>query len=158
VRTKETGLSKAALQELRVLHQKGKGALTPEAVLSKATSAKSALHSYFTWDDTEAAQRYRLEQARGVIRSVRVELLHVDRKPINVRAFVSLPSDRGKGAGYQHIVSVMRQPGPRAELLAAALAELGAFRKRYADLAELAGVFEEIDKIVKKSKAKKKAS
>lgn len=85
-----------------------------------------------------------------------MQLIREDRPPIKVRAFVSLPSDRGTGVGYRHITRVLSVAAQREEMLATALAELHTFRKRYADLSELAGVFEEIEKLMKKHKAKKR--
>ena len=66
------------------------GALTPALVVSLAADPDHELHPRFVWDDTEAARRFRLVQASGLIRSVTV---HVDRgedqAPVRVRAFVA---------------------------------------------------------------------
>lgn len=156
MKTRESGLPKKAIQELRVLYKSKKGMLTPEDVLQRARVRSSALHSYFEWDDTEAARKYRLEQARGVIRTVRVHIERVDVPEIKVRAYVSLPSDRNTTTGYRHISLVMATPAQRNELLAVALAEFEALRKRYADLTELAGVFEAIEKAAKNTKPMKR--
>lgn len=91
------------------------GQLTPEIILEQASDPEHELHQFFIWDDTEAARRYRLNQARGMILSVKfvVELV-VDRKrdkvaqaiekatssPVKrptarVRQFLSMPKQRG---------------------------------------------------------------
>ena len=44
--------------------------LTAAIVLRDAKKARSPLHDHFEWDDGEAAQQYRLNQARYVLRSV----------------------------------------------------------------------------------------
>ena len=44
--------------------------VTPVEVVKAARKAKSAMHDCFEWDDTAAAEEYRLEQARLVLRSI----------------------------------------------------------------------------------------
>lgn len=64
--------------------------LTPALVLKEASSPDHPLHRRFTWDDSEAAERWRLHQAQVLIRSVNVVIeKSADMPPIKVRAFVS---------------------------------------------------------------------
>jgi hypothetical protein len=46
--------------------------LTPELVLTEARKPDHPLHSRFEWDDSVAAERWRLEQAHRLITSLRV--------------------------------------------------------------------------------------
>jgi hypothetical protein len=79
----------SVLDQLQAIYNRHK-ALTPQIVLTEATDPKHPLHHRFTWDETEAAERWRLYQAQALIRSVNVV---IDRgeslPPISVRAFVS---------------------------------------------------------------------
>ena len=52
------------------------GQLSPEVVLMAASDPASPLHKHFEWDDERAGAAYRIEQARELIRSVRVEITH----------------------------------------------------------------------------------
>lgn len=64
-------------------------ALTPEKVLDKARSKKSAMHNCFTWEDSEAAHKWRLEEARQIVRAL-VVIEPIDNEPdsvIQVRAY-----------------------------------------------------------------------
>jgi hypothetical protein len=64
--------------------------LTPQIVLAEATDPQHPLHRRFTWDDGEAAERWRLHQAQALIRSVNVVIERGENEtPIAVRAFVS---------------------------------------------------------------------
>ena len=65
----------AALEILEGLANIADGELTPEAVLTAATPPGSPLHEYFTWDDGEAANLYRLSEARALVRRYLVEVL-----------------------------------------------------------------------------------
>lgn len=122
------------------------GLIKPSDVVAFAASPKTSLHACFTWDDTEAAKQWRLEQARGLIRCYVVVADAPDSGP--VRAFVSLRSDRKtEGGGYRRIVDVMSNEQLHAQLMRDALTDLRAAQKRYAQLQELAGVFEAVDRV-----------
>ena len=74
------------------------GDLTAPRVVEEARAESSPLHAHFDWDDTTAAHKHRLEQARTLIRRVRLEVTvheHVFRVP----AYVHDPS-RDKEGGY----------------------------------------------------------
>ena len=62
----------AALTEL----EDSRGGLTPDLVLETARDPTSPLHQCFEWDDTVAAHRYRVDQARYLITSHRVEVIY----------------------------------------------------------------------------------
>lgn len=142
--------TKKAIEAVRAADPEG--LLRPEAVVEAARDDSSPLHSYFTWDDTEAARRQRLHEARHLIR-VAVTVLPNSTEP--VRAFVSLSTERGKaqpgrvtgGSGYRLITKVLTDEQAREQLLADALRELEAFRRKYARLAELAPVFKAMAKV-----------
>lgn len=128
-------------EELETLRQQNGGVLHEELVVSAAAKPTSPLHEYFTWDNTEAARLYRLEEARGLIRRVYVTFESADHQKINVRAYASLASDRLAGGGYRSLTEIMSDADRREELLQTALAELEAMRNRYQVLTELAPVF-----------------
>lgn len=129
--------------ELMEIAKRNGGAISPHAVVEFARNKKTALHSRFTWDDTKAAQEYRLYEARQLLR---VYVTVLDGSTAPVRAFVSLPEDRSREAGYRPIATVMSSEERRASLLAMAFAELEVFRHKYAALSELAEVFSAIDR------------
>ena len=62
-------LDQAALAEIETLHRDG-ARLTPLQIIEQSRSPNSALHRYFTWDDTEAAHAFRVIQAKQVLRVV----------------------------------------------------------------------------------------
>lgn len=112
------------------------GRLDPKRVVDWARrNRSSALHSRFQWDDTKAAEQYRLWQARELI--VSVEVTYADGKQRQV--YVSPISTRGKG-GYHRLVDVISDADLRGQFLSDALAELERVCARYEDLTELAGV------------------
>lgn len=91
---------------LESLAERDGGRLTPDAVVEAARDPTSPLHDHFTWDDTLAAQKCRLDEARTLIRSIRVV---VRTSPLLVQApqFVrdpTLPTDQ---QGYVSIGRLM---------------------------------------------------
>lgn len=129
-------------EELERIRTKHNGRLEPEWVVHNAKSPRNPLHDLFEWDDNVAAQNYRVDQARQVIRSVEVVVEEApELKP--TRAFVSVVQERSRA--YTSVSHAMSDEDLRKQVLVQAFMELEAWRKRYAELIELAGVFAAID-------------
>lgn len=114
------------------------GNLTAKALVNASRPAEAPLHKEFEWDDSIAAESYREMQARHIINSI--EIVREEREP--VRAFFKIERTDSQ---YHHVDVIMRQKDSRQKLLMSALAELKAFERKYAQLTELAAVFEAID-------------
>ena len=131
----------AIVNELRRLAEvAGDEPLQPAAVVQAARDPNSPLHSQFEWDDSAAAQAYRLWQARALINRVVVNF-ETTTGTVEHKVFVSLTSDRNEDGGYRVMTDVLSDTELRARLLSDAFAEMETFRKKYARLGELAGVF-----------------
>lgn len=133
---------------LELLRQQCKGELTPRDVLDDAKNPNSPLHSFFEWSDSEAAEQYRLSQARGLIRAVVAIYTQPDQPAQRIRAYVHIAE---KGAPhYRETSHAMSQTKTRQLVLQRAWAEFMQWRKRYQDLKEFAAVFEAADDVAKK--------
>ena len=97
------------------LARKNGGVLKVDDVLQEARDKDSLLHRHFEWDDTEAAEQYRRQQARALIQRCRIQL--VESSPVKIRAFVSLPIDRENGGGYRLTSEVMSDDYLKDEFL-----------------------------------------
>ena len=82
-----TSIRKEAVAELLRLPTKA-GVLEPAAVVDYARDPDTALHAYFDWEDSVAAEKWRIEQARRIIRSVHVRLDVTDKLQVRVVQFV----------------------------------------------------------------------
>jgi len=128
----------AELERLRVKH---KGILKPVVVVKAAENPKSPLHPCFCWDDTVAAQRYRLTQAKDLIR-IQVQIIpNTDDSPR--RIYVALEQDKG---GYRAVVDVMVSRPLRESLVAQALAEFRIWEGKWKDVRELSEIFAAAEK------------
>lgn len=127
--------------------QQRDGTCRPDALVAAARDEANELHPLFTWDDDEAARRWRRQEARQVINSLRVTLVGYAEP---VPAFVSVtwsPAGREPIDGYQPITVVRHDAAMRAEAMADALAQLDGLRRRYAAIEALSPVWEAVDAV-----------
>lgn len=122
------------------------GGLTAASVVSASKAKKSPLHSYFEWDDSVAASRYRDSQARDVINHICVTVEKSSGVQVVTRAFLHIQSN--EGPRYEALHTVMSDDEKRGQVLANALREIKIWRNRYDELNELAGIIAEIDRLV----------
>ena len=117
----------------------------PEQVLDKAKDSNSELHKCFDWNDTSAAEKYRLIQARDVIRHL-IVVKHDDedeREPVQFR--VMLKNERTQESGYKQTIVMVKDDDEYKKLLNQADAELHSFKQKYSCLSELADILALID-------------
>jgi hypothetical protein len=126
------------IETLKTLAERNSGILMPEEVVRAAEPENSILHTYFTWDDSEAARKCRLQEARQLI-NVCVEYIGTENQGHETRVFVSLRDDRQEG-GYRPLVTVLKNPTLRDSLLQDSLEEMSYFREKFKGLRELAAV------------------
>lgn len=151
--------AKVAGAELERLRTQRNGRLTPADVLEAAKAKSSPLHKAFEWDDTEAARKFRLEQASYLIRSIEVVVIATKGKaqqPTTVRAFVNVRRDQDRS--YTSIGHAMSDKDLREQVVAQAWKELQDWRNRYEKLSEFSKVFGVIDKMAPKVAPSKKAA
>src|SRR6266498_1658456 len=140
--------SDLVLDELKYIEERD-SVLKPEAVVEFAKGKKTALHSHFNWDNDNAAEQYRLWQARQLIR-IKVVVLKSEDDNVETKAFVHFDSNDNQEGGYRYIVKVLNDDLLKEQMLANALRELQVFKKKYSELrslAQLQEVFEAIDSI-----------
>lgn len=135
-------MNKKIQNELMALCNANGGILKAEDVVDFAKNPQSAMHSHFTWDDSEAAHQWRLHQARMLIR---VTVVVSPDKKDHMRAYVSLGDDRYDGGGYRVMATVLTDEERRRQLLDEALLEVNRWMQKYNRLSELAKVFEAIN-------------
>lgn len=112
---------------------------TPSSILEYARNENSELHKCFEWDDTVAAEKYRLQQARNIV----CNLVYQEEKkeePTKLRVFYQSSTNT-----YQPTRVLVRNEDSYKELLMQAKSELRAFKNKYKMLTELEDIFSLID-------------
>lgn len=75
------------LSELSVIEET-RGKITPQLVIESAKNKKSVLHDYFEWDDSKAAQSWRVRQASSLLNNIKVNVVKDgETKQLNVYSF-----------------------------------------------------------------------
>lgn len=116
----------------------------PQRVVEAARNPRNVLHKHFTWDDAEAAESYRREEARTLIRSIQIEDDEGDTKP----AFLSVNSKGGRR--YHSIDAVMASVELQEAVLRAAERDLTAFTNRYREMKDICEVVQDARDRVRK--------
>ena len=99
---------------------------TAEQILELARDANTELHKCFVWDDTKAAELWRLHTARQVAGSITIKRVERDEDIPQVRYFM-----RGDNTAYKPIKTIIQRPDEYNAMLARALNELQAFKRKY---------------------------
>lgn len=110
------------------------GRLVPEEVVELATAPTHPLHTFFEWDDNEAAHRWRVWQAGQLIRSVKILVTastNGDTEEFKIREWVPARTV-GAGRGSYLPEELIRQnPDQKARLLRQMRRELAGVERRY---------------------------
>jgi hypothetical protein len=106
-----------------------RGRLTPADVVDVARDESSPLHGRFTWDDGEAAEKWRLSEASHLIRTTRVTVEIVDHgkaRTALVRAFPNVA-----GEDYMPLDVVLARPDLENALLEEMRSDIRELRRKY---------------------------
>ena len=125
----------------KVAEEIGFGKFTPMEVLEKAKDETTELHKCFEWNDSIAAEKYRLEQAKNIIRML------VYKKENKEQQVVRYYAKTETKHVYQPTKQFLVQEDEYQGLLRRALAELEAFKNKYHTLTELENIFEAMEMI-----------
>lgn len=125
--------------ELRQLGEE----FSPSDVVERAKDETTELHKCFEWNDTKAAEKYRLHQARQITSNLVFRKLEdkEEATPILVRVF----NKTEPAGGYKPPERVFTQSDEYDKLLRRAMAELKQFKVKYSMLKELDYILSLID-------------
>ena len=133
------------------------GFVTPEMILEGAKPIHSPIHNLFKWNDSEAAKKYRLEQAKALIR-VCVYYIGEDGKltdkpsAVVVRKYVALSTERKEGGAtpYRKLDLVLKEKNKSEQMFEDAMDELEKFLNKYHNLDVFSGVIKAIKEVKEK--------
>lgn len=108
---------------------------TAKQIVDKARDNRTELHKCFEWDDSVAAEKYRIEQARDIVANLVIvrSQEQVEKQEPEIRVFHKPTST----SGYKPIQVIVQNKDEYQELLKRAYAELHAFKMKYSHLQEL---------------------
>jgi hypothetical protein len=124
--------------------------LTPENLLEKAKHKKNPLHDLFEWNDSLAAHRYRLQQARVLINEIKV-IIEDKEYYLYENVKVEIGDSDDTDREYKNCFEIKDDDDLRQQMIAKAIKELAYWKEKhkfYSD--ELKGLFREIEKVERK--------
>lgn len=132
----------------RIAQQNG-GICHPQDLVDAARSPRNPLHPLFEWDDEAAAELYRRDQARQVIRIIRPVMADTGERASHP-AYVHVNINGHDG--YMRSDTARSQDDIWSEVLDGALQQLKGFEQRYRHLSELEPVWIAVKEVEKKSR------
>lgn len=118
------------------------GEVTKETVLDEARGKGSPLHKHFTWDDTEAAKRYRFGQAGLLIRSIKVIVEVSGGETVKTRLLVSVKNQEGERV-YQPVTTIVADDDLCHQVIEEAHDELRSWQDKYTSYRKMFRQFRE---------------
>lgn len=110
-----------------------RGTLEASDVVAYAEShIDSELHKCFEWDDTEAAKKFRLHQARQVLCSISLQIIEEPKKV--QRVYVSIKDRDTEERTFKSINEVLKNDEEYQQLVDKAKSELENCKDKYTDL------------------------
>lgn len=143
--------SAAVKRAIQALERSGK--LTAHDVVRAARNPESPLHSCFEWDDSKAAEQWRLEQARSLIRSVEVRITVQDGGTVSVPVYVRDPARDTEEQGYTALESIKGDPDAARAMLYVEMTRVEGLLSRAEGIAAACGLGPQVERLAKRTKA-----
>lgn len=145
--------SKVYAAELNRLAQiYGTSNLDPKIVLDEASNPDSPLHDYFDWDDTSAARKHRLAQARQLVGTVKITYVGDPHPERSKRAIVTVITDVGERK-YTGILSAMDSQEYKRQLIQREVNTIRGCRDRLRTYEELFAALPSLNDFLRQAEA-----
>lgn len=120
------------------------GTVTPEQVVEAARPDDAPLHGEFNWDDASAAHQHRLDQARTLIKSVRL-VIRTSTIPFTSVAYVKDVRLEPSQQGYVPLRDLVSDEERASLTMDAELLRLNALIERVREIASVIGQRDRLD-------------
>lgn len=120
--------------------------LTEQTLLDANREEDAPLHNDYEWDDSEAAEKYRLSQSGHFLRcilTVEIQQDESEKQSEPQRAFFVTTEPKV----YEPLAVIIKEQSKYDKLLATAMNELTAFKRKYESLKELQPVFDAMKEV-----------
>lgn len=131
------------IEELDRIH----GEVTPQILLDDSRPTDAVLHPCYEWDDSIAAEKYRLHQSKKIIGNLVIVSVSKNKddaeKETRVNAFVSI-KERNESASYRPTVMALSNSNMKAQVVKNAVAELRMFKAKYNGIVDFESIIKEV--------------
>lgn len=136
-------------------------AISPSAVVEVARDESSAMHDCFEWDDDKAAEAYRVDQARYLLRAI-VVVMPKDDEPegtVEVRAYECVEIGKEeKKSYYVPTVNALKDEDLRAQVIGRLTADIESAERTAENYEYLCQQFGEVRRRLKSAREAAKPS
>ena len=120
----------------------------PEVVDYARENPDSELHKGFEWDDSKAAEQYRLQQARQIIYNIRIIQVEDDVNVDVAKTVEYIPyTHLDTISGYRSTIEVYKNEEDYEQLKQQAYRDLLYWSKKYNNIVEFKQIFEDIENL-----------
>lgn len=149
-------------ERISALVEENNGEINSIVIVDDAKNDTSPLHDYFEWDEKRAAHKFRLEQARHLLKSINVVVKSESGNETEIRAFhnvivedeseFALDGERleykeGHHRTYVQLDRIMSEDDLRQQIIKQAVDYLKSWKKKYEQYKELAPIVKAIDTV-----------
>lgn len=128
------------IEELEKQH----GSVTPQILLDDSRPKEAVLHPCYEWDDSVAAEKYRLYQSKKIVGNIVTVTVSEEKQAQEpIRAYVSI-NNRNEQGVYVSSIKALSDEDTREVVLENARSELRAFIKKYKGLVNVVELLEEV--------------
>lgn len=138
--------SPAVEAAIRAIADRNAGRLTPEMVVQAARDKESPLHPFFTWDVKKAAQERLIDQARHLIRSVKVEVT-TTQFSVRAPAYLRDPQAGGASQGYASLARLRNDEDMARDAVVNEFSRASSALSRAKAVAAALGLSDEIEEV-----------
>jgi hypothetical protein len=139
--------SKVIQEELEKLVDP-RGKLDPEVVVKAARKKNHPLHDYFEWDAKKAAHAYRIDQARTLIREVKVEV-KTSVTQVTAVSYVKDPTSISNQRGYVALHTIKPSSEAAKELIRQEMTRVEGALSRARALAAVLELQDDLDVMIR---------
>lgn len=120
----------------------------PEVVKYARNNPQSELHKGFEWNDSKAAEQYRLQQARQIIYNIRIIQVEDDVNVDVAKTVEYIPyTHLDTISGYKSTIEVYKNEEDYEQLKQQAYRDLLYWSKKYNNIVEFKQIFEDIENL-----------
>lgn len=120
----------------------------PEVVEYARNNPQSELHKGFEWNDSKAAEQYRLQQARQIIYNIRIIQVEDDVNVDVAKTVEYIPyTHLDTISGYKSTIEVYKNEEDYEQLKQQAYRDLLYWSKKYNNIVEFKQIFEDIENL-----------
>ncbi|MES2620579.1 MAG: hypothetical protein V4615_06995 [Bacteroidota bacterium] len=119
------------------------GGLTPENILKASCTKNAVLHPLFNWNDEEAANAFRLQQARNILNNVNITVVS-DGEERLIPVYEVVTTNEGRA--YKHVDKFT--PDDVAQVKAQAVREINHWRQKLSLYTEFQKATKKLDQAV----------